>query len=47
MKRETFIKRLVCPLLLRAKCRVEKEEKAMSQKKPAKKKEEEPEEEEW
>jgi len=55
IERETFIKRFVCKLLLRVKCRSQKEEKAMSKKKPAKKKkeeeeeeeEEQPEEEEW
>ena len=55
-KKEKFIKIILCQLLLRAKCRAEKEGKVMSKKKPAKKKkeeeeeeeeEEEPEEEEW
>jgi len=48
-KGESFIKILVCQLLLCAKCRAEEEEKAMSKKKPAKKKkeEEEPEGEDW
>jgi hypothetical protein len=59
VKREMFIKRILCSILLRAKCYAEKEERALSKKKPAKKKreeeepeeeepeEEEPEEEEW
>jgi len=42
IKREIFIKKVLCKFLLRVECRTEKEEKAMSKKKP-----EEEEEKEW
>ena len=47
IKREIFIKKVLCKFLLRVECRTEKEEKAMSKKKPEKKKKEEKEEKEW